>query len=105
MLWFSDRDNEKVEVETRFDNNNLEYVLTIRWPDGREQTERYPDSDSFSARVIALSEELKSMNWRNTGSPIVLPEGVARQTHPPLTLRVGPAGRQRRPMCSAANAH
>ena len=75
MLWFFDRDNEKVEVETRFDNNTLDYVLVIRWPDGREETERYADSESFSARVIALSEELKSMNWRNTGSPIVLPEG------------------------------
>jgi hypothetical protein len=75
MLWFFDRDYEKVEVETRFDNNTLDYVLVIRWPDGREETERYADSESFSARVIALSDELKSMNWRNTGSPIVLPEG------------------------------
>ena len=32
MLWFFDRDNEKVEVETRFDNNTLDYVLVIRWP-------------------------------------------------------------------------
>ena len=75
MLWFFDRDDEQVEVETRFDNNTLDYVLIIRWPDSREETERYADSESFSARVIALSEELKSMNWRNTGSPIVLPEG------------------------------
>ena len=75
MLWFFDRDDEKVEVETRFDNNTLDYVLTIRWPDGREETERCADSESFSARVNALAEQLKSMNWRNTGSPIVLPEG------------------------------
>ncbi len=75
MLWFFDRDNEKVEVETRFDNNTLDYVLVIRWPDGRQEIERFANTESFSARVIGLSEELKSMNWRNTGSPIVLPEG------------------------------
>src|SRR5215204_4695520 len=57
MLWFFDRDDQKVEVETRFDNNTLDYVLIIRWPDGREETERYADSESFSTRVFALAEQ------------------------------------------------
>jgi hypothetical protein len=75
MLWFFDRDEQQVEVETRFDNATLEYVLVIRWPDGQTQTERYQDAAAFRIRVVALDDELKALNWRNTESPVLLPGG------------------------------
>jgi hypothetical protein len=83
MVWFFDRDDQHVEVETRFDNDTLEYVLAVRWPDGHANVERHPDAESFRTRVMALDRELKSMNWRNTGSPALLPEGWVnkRVTH------------------------
>jgi len=75
MLWFFDRDDQRVEVETRFENATLEFVLVIRWPDGRTQAERYQDAAAFRIRIVTLDEELKALNWRSTGSPVVLPGG------------------------------
>ena len=75
MLWFFDGDEGQCEVETRYDNGTSEYVLIVRWPDGHANEQRCPDLDTFRARILALNDDLKSKNWRNTGSPIVLPDG------------------------------
>jgi len=76
MVWFFERDDQCVEVETRFDNDTLEFVLKVRWPDGREHAEqRYQDSASFRTRLLALEQELQETRWRNTGSPLLLPDG------------------------------
>ena len=82
MVWFFERDDQHVEVETRFDNDDLEFVLKVRWPDGREIVERYQDTDSFRTRLVALEQELQAMHWRNTGSPVFLPDGWLNK--PPL---------------------
>ena len=82
MLWFFDRDDQQVEVETRFDNATREYMLIVRWPDGRSETERCPDVVKFRGRILALSEQLKAMNWRTTGSPIILPDGWSDDRRP-----------------------
>jgi len=76
MVWFFERDDQCVEVETRFDNDTLEFVLKVRWPDGREDAEqRYQDSAGFRRRLVALEQELHATRWRNTGSPLLLPGG------------------------------
>ncbi len=75
VLWFYEKDREKVEVETRFDNGSLEYVVAVRWPDGRATTERFADAFAFQNRLLALEQQLASDSWRSTGMPMVLPDG------------------------------
>ncbi len=75
MLWFYGRDNERLEVETRFDNETLEYVLIIRWPDQRSVTERFPDAGTFQTRLSALEQDFGADRWQKAGAPILLADG------------------------------
>ena len=46
MLWFFERNHEVARLETCFDNETMEYVAVIRWPDGHEDIGRSPDAES-----------------------------------------------------------
>ena len=41
MLWFFERDDESLKLETRCDNDTSESVVIVRHPDGREHTAVY----------------------------------------------------------------
>ncbi len=75
MLWFFERNDEQVKLETRFDNDTQEYVAIVRWPDGREQEERCSTAAAFRSRLLQLERELEIERWRSTGPMIVLPDG------------------------------
>lgn len=49
MLWFFERDDESLKLETRYDNDTSEFVVIVRHPDGREHTERFTDGDEYGA--------------------------------------------------------
>jgi hypothetical protein len=38
MLWFFERDQHSVRLETRYDYDTAEYVAVATYPDGREET-------------------------------------------------------------------
>ena len=78
MLWFYTRERETLKAETRFDNQTGEYVLILHWPDGREETERFPDPTSFQRRLEALNQRLEAEHWRPDGPPQLLPNGWPR---------------------------
>ena len=75
MVWFFERSDGKMEVETRFDNDTFEYVIVVRKPEGRERAEAYADAGSFRSRLVALEQELLADRWHNTGPPLLLPAG------------------------------
>ena len=75
MLWFFERDDETIEVETRFDNGTGEYVIIVRRPDGRSDSHRCPDAVSFRTQLRALDQELQADKWHNNGLPVFLPDG------------------------------
>jgi hypothetical protein len=72
MIWFFERGDQAVELETRFDRDAREYVLTITWPDARALTERYRALDEFRTRVDALQRELDAERWTQRGSPTLI---------------------------------
>lgn len=74
MLWFFERRDQVMQLETRFDNDTSEYLAIVRWPDGREDTERFSDAESFGARLVVLEQQLETAQWRRSGSEIV-PDG------------------------------
>jgi hypothetical protein len=75
MLWFFERNDEQVKLETRFDNDTQEYVAILRWPDGRERAERCSTAAAFRSRLLELERELETDRWHRTGPMIVLPDG------------------------------
>lgn len=75
MLWFFERRGETVRLETSYDNNTAEFVLVIEWPGRPSVTERFPDADSFTARVRDLEQSLSAERWTQVGSPMILPTG------------------------------
>jgi hypothetical protein len=75
MLWFFERDDQTIEVETRFDNGAGDYVVIVRRPDGRSDTHRCPDAASFQTWLRALDQELQADHWHNNGLPVFLPDG------------------------------
>lgn len=75
MLWFFTRDRERLQAETRFDNETREFVLTLEWPDGRREIERFGDTAAFQRRLDALKAQLAAEQWTQEGPPVLLPEG------------------------------
>jgi hypothetical protein len=75
MIWFWSRAKEKMQLETRFDNDTKEYLLTIRYPDGRQEFERFPDITSFQQRLVSLERQLEADHWIQSGTPALDPSG------------------------------
>ena len=74
MIWFFERGRESVRVEVRFDRATSHYTVTLKWGDGRVETERYATLDDFRRRVAALQERLEGDRWRQSGSPSLIAE-------------------------------
>ena len=74
MLWIYERNNQTLQVETRFDAANKEYVLIIRSLEGTEQVERFPDAPSFQSRITSLERQLEAEHWE-TQSAVAMHDG------------------------------
>jgi hypothetical protein len=75
MLWFFSRDNDSLRLETRYDNDTLEYVGLLTHPDGRHESKRFTTVDAFRDWLVTLEDELAAEHWTPTGAPHVLPDG------------------------------
>ena len=75
MLWFFERNKESLRLETRYDNDSKEFVVTVFWSDGRQQTERFTDVELCRTWLTGLEQSLASEHWVMSGSPVVLPHG------------------------------
>ena len=74
MLWFFDRDDQSLRLETRYDNDTAEFVAIVRWPDGREQTERFTELEAFRTWLVAFDNAVEAERWK-PNSPVILPYG------------------------------
>ena len=74
MLWIYERNNKRLQVETRFDAVNKEYLLIIRSLDGTDQVERFPDAPSFQSRIASLERQLEAEHWE-TRSAVAMHDG------------------------------
>ena len=88
MLWFFDRDDESLNLETRYDNDTSEFVAIVRYPDGRENTERFTDVDELRRWLEAFARNLTVQHWSGRSGPIILPYGWERKGYP---VRAGPS--------------
>lgn len=74
MLWFFERERESLRLETRYDNDTGEFVAIVRWPDGRQQTERFTEREEFRSWLVAHDNALEAERW-TPNTPVVLPYG------------------------------
>jgi heme-degrading monooxygenase HmoA len=75
MIWFFERGQEVVRVETRVDNSTREYVLVIWWADRAAETERFQTREAFDTRIKQLEERLMTENYAQARRPTILAEG------------------------------
>jgi len=75
MVWFWSRSGQELHLETTFDNETSEFVLTMVWSDGRRETERFTNLEEFRVRLVATEERLQAERWKNSGPPLFVPEG------------------------------
>ena len=76
MLWFFERHDESLTLETRYDNSASEFVAIVRYPDGREQTERFTDAERFRSWLVTFEGNLEGQQWTRHGDgPVLLPDG------------------------------
>lgn len=74
MIWLYEKNENALRIETRYDNQTREYVLTVHRADGSE-TERYAALETFRQRLLALEKTLVDQRWRRAGPPLFDPEG------------------------------
>jgi hypothetical protein len=89
MIWFFSRENQKMRLETRYDNDTSEFVVAIERPDGRRETERFSDIVAYRKRLVVLERQCEAEHWTRSGGPLILPEGFPnRRLAPEVTDRV-----------------
>lgn len=64
MIWLFERGDRVARLVTRFDTDRREYVLEIEWSDALPSTERFSDSATFQARILALEQQLVAEEWK-----------------------------------------
>jgi hypothetical protein len=64
MIWFFDRDGEKLRYEISHDRNNGHYKVVITHPDGRESVEEVDEPTELIERSVQLMNSLRGDGWR-----------------------------------------
>ena len=82
MIWFYTRDEDSLRLETRYDNDTLEYVGIITRPDGTQDVRRFATVDTFREWLVALEEDLRVKQWTSSAEPQFLPDGWPDKTPP-----------------------
>jgi len=75
MVWFYKRDRASLSLETRYDNDTLEYVAIVFHPDGRRDTERFAQREAFAAWLQRFEQQLETERWAADGPAHVLADG------------------------------
>jgi hypothetical protein len=79
MIWFWSRNNQKMQLETRYDNDKSEFVIAIQHPDGHHESERFSDIDVFQQRMMVLEKQFEAEQWTQSGRPLLIPAGFPNQ--------------------------
>ena len=63
MVWFFDRDGEKLRYEISRDRSAVRYRLVITHPDGRESIEELDEPRAMIARSVEMMNSLRDDGW------------------------------------------
>jgi hypothetical protein len=82
MLWFYTRELQSLSLETRYDNQSLEYVGILTHPDGRQEARRFATARAFREWLVTLDRKLTVRRWVQNGPPHIVPDGWPDRTPP-----------------------
>ena len=77
MLWFFEKQREKLHFEVRRQRDGHDFELVITYPDGREVIEKFSDPRVLAERSRSLRTSLAGEGWHS----------------PPLLSRLRASGR------------
>ena len=63
VVWFFERGNELLRIETSYDRVAGVFLLRAQRPDGTEQVDRFSDEAACQQRLDALDNQLRSEHW------------------------------------------
>ena len=69
MVWFVERENERIRVETRFDRNSKQSVVDVARPGQAVETERFRDRTDRT-RLQLIESALASEAWVHVSSEL-----------------------------------
>jgi hypothetical protein len=64
MLWFFEKQREKLHFEVRRQADGHGYEIVITHPDGREEVEKFSDSRALTERSNHLQQYFAEEGWR-----------------------------------------
>ena len=64
VIWFFDRNGEKLRYEVSRDRSDGRYRLVITHPDGTESIEEIDQATDLIERSVTLMNNLRSNGWR-----------------------------------------
>jgi hypothetical protein len=64
MIWFFDKDGEKLRYEISHDRFNGRYRVVITRPDGTESVEEVDEPTALIERSVELMNSLRGDGWR-----------------------------------------
>jgi hypothetical protein len=64
MIWFFDRNGEKLRYEISHDRNKGRYRVVITHPDGSESIEEVDEPTELIERSVQLMNSLRGDGWR-----------------------------------------
>jgi hypothetical protein len=64
MIWFFDRDGEKLRYEISHDRSNGHYRVIITHPDGSESVEEVDEPTVLIERSVELMNSLRGDGWK-----------------------------------------
>ena len=63
VVWFFERGNELLRIETSYDRVAGVFLLRAQRPDGTEEVEKFSDEIACQQRLEALDNQLRSERW------------------------------------------
>jgi hypothetical protein len=80
MLWFYTRDRDSLSLETRYDNQTLEYLAILKYHGGPQETQRFQSAHAFRDWLVSFDQRLVAERWAQQGAPQILPDGWPHKT-------------------------
>jgi hypothetical protein len=64
MIWFFDKDGERLRYEISHDRHSGRYRVVVTRPDGSESIEEVDQPNELIERSVQLMNTLRSEGWR-----------------------------------------
>jgi hypothetical protein len=74
MLWFFQRGDAYLRIETTHDRHSGAFSLTVYRADGTQEIEMFVDHGAFESRLEALERQLVTDHWTAKGSILLPPQ-------------------------------